>query len=74
MLSNKKSSGVPDTNVHKDMKTICNCSPALWFIFAAPFWVILLRKVPVNNELALIIMTDMESGYYNKYLFRHILD
>lgn len=56
------------------MKTIYNCSPALWFIFAAPFWVILLRKVPVNNDLALIIMADMDSGYNKEYLLRHILD
>ena len=50
------------------MKTIYTCSPALWLIFAAPFWVILLGKVPANNKLALLIIADMDSDYNNKYL------
>lgn len=34
-------------------------SPALGFIFAAPFWVILLGKVPANDKRALIIIIIM---------------
>lgn len=55
------------------MKTIYSCSPALWFIFAAPFWVILLRKVPVNNELTLK-NNGIDSDYNKNYLLGHILE
>lgn len=59
--------------MYNDKKTTCKSSPALWLIFAAPFGVILLRKVPVNNDLALITTVDMGSGCNNKYLLKNPL-
>lgn len=59
--------------MYNDKKTTYKSSPALWLIFAAPFGVILLRKVPVNNDLALITTVEMGSGGNNKYLLKNSL-